>query len=96
MKYDGQDVDNADIRQLHSYSYYYYLKYGDKFKGAGLIYPAKEHLPNDMKNIDYIYGIDTHPQKFGVFTIKDPSENETIMENENYFIQKLREFIDGE
>lgn len=96
MEYDGRDVDNADIRQLHSYAYYYHLKYGENFKGAGLIYPAEKHMPKNKNNVDYMYGIKGISQKFGVFTIKDPSENETIMENENYFIQKLRVFIDGE
>ena len=35
MTFDSRDVDNEDIRQLHAYSYYFHLKEGDKFKGAG-------------------------------------------------------------
>lgn len=95
MEYNGLDVDNDDMRQLHSYSYYYHLKYGDSFKGAGLIYPAKQHKPENKDNVDYMYGIDGLFQKFGVFTIKDPSEGENIMENENKFILELKLFIDS-
>lgn len=95
MEYNGRDIDNADMRQLHSYAYYYHLKYGEKFKGAGLIYPTEHSTSTYKNNIDAMYGIEGIPQKFGVFTIKDPSEKETIMENEKQFIRELRLFIDS-
>ena len=96
MEFNGRDVDNADIRQLHGYSYYYHLQYGDKFRGAGLIYPAKERIPQNKVNVDFMYGIDGLVQKFGVFTIKDPSGDETIIGNEEYFIEELKLFIGDE
>ncbi len=40
-----------------------------------------------------MYGIDGLVQKFGVFTIKDPSGDETIIGNEEYFIEELKLFI---
>ena len=96
MEFNGRDVDNADIRQLHGYSYYYHLQYGDKFRGAGLIYPAKERIPQNKVNVDFMYGIDDLVQKFGVFTVKDPSGDETIIGNEEYFIEELKLFIGDE
>ncbi len=96
MEFKGRDVDNADIRQLHGYSYYYHLQYGDKFKGAGLIYPAKERIPEDKVNVDSMYGLDNLVQKFGVFTVKDPSGDESMIGNEEYFIEELKLFIGDE
>ena len=96
MSYSGMDVDNDDIRQLHAYSYYFHLKEGDHFAGAGLIYPTKLDRPQDKNNVDTIYGIETTSNKFGVFSIKDPSEGESIVENEQKFISELKAFLENE
>lgn len=93
MKYREIDVDNNDLQQLHSYSYYFHLKEGDKFKGAGLIYPTTDHQPDSIISKDNVFGLSDVKQKFVVLTIKDPSENETIVENENNFINSLKSFL---
>lgn len=93
MEFSKVDVDNNDLQQLHAYSYYFHLKEGEKFKGAALIYPTtKQHSDSD-NSIDNIFGLSDVKQKFAIFTIKDPSENETIVENENNFINKLKSFL---
>jgi hypothetical protein len=95
MAYDNYDVDNDDIRQLHAYSYYFHLTEGDRFAGAGLIYPTKMDRPQDSNNIDNIYGVESTNNKFGVFSIKDPAEGETIAENEEKFIRELKSFLEN-
>lgn len=94
MTYSTEDVDNEDLRQLHSYSYYYSIKHGDKFIGAGLIYPSHSFRNKDDKNIDNMFGLDNAITKFGVFTIKDPEGNEEIVDNELLFINELKQFLE--
>lgn len=95
MKFDNLDVDNDDIRQLHSYSYYFSLTEGEKFSGAALIYPSKMFRPNDKNNIDDIFGIETAGCKFGVFEVKDPSAGESMAENEAVFLKELSSFLEN-
>ena len=95
MSYSGIDVDNDDIRQLHGYSYYFHLTEGERFAGAGLIYPTKMDRPQGKNNVDNIYGVESTNNKFGVFSIKDPAEGETIAENEQKFIDELKPFLEG-
>ena len=96
MNFISTDVDNEDIRQLHSYSYYFHLKEEENFMGAGLIYPTKKDRPKDINNIDNIYGIKTTNKKFGVFSIKDPDKDneETLYKNEMDFIKELTSFLE--
>ncbi len=94
MNFDGADVDNEDVRQLHSYSYYYSLIEGNKFSGAALIYPTKKLCPEPKKTTDDIFGIKGSGAKFGVFAVKDPSDGETISKNELLFIKELKDFIE--
>lgn len=94
MTYSGMDVDNDDIRQLHAYSYYFHLTEGDRFAGAGLIYPTKMDRPQGKNNVDNIYGVESTNNKFGVFSIKDPAEGESISGNEQKFVAELRRFLE--
>lgn len=94
MEYNNIDIDNADIRQLHSYSYYYQLKEKDNFKGAALIYPTKIDKPDNINNIDDIFGVADSGKKFGVFAIKDPSDTGNMLENEMLFINELKKFLE--
>ena len=94
MMYENIDVDNEDIRQLHSYSFYYLLREKEKFRGAALIYPSKINKPDNVNNVDNFFGIKSVDYKFGVFSIKDPSGSEpTMHESESKFIQSLRDFL---
>ena len=93
MNFENGDVDNDDIRQLHSYSYYFSLKEKNFFGGAALIYPTKAE-PKD-NNIDNMFGIKDINYKFGIFSIKDPSDSKKIVNNERCFIDKLKEFIES-
>ena len=95
MNYEKSDVDNDDIRQLHSYSYYFSLTEKENFCGAALIYPSKMSRPENIQHVDNIFGIKSSNCKFGVFSVKDPDENETITENETKFINELKAFIDN-
>ncbi len=92
MTYKNEDVDNEDIRQLHSYSYYFSLKEKDKFKGAALIYPSK--VESKSNSSDYMFGIKDSNCKFAVLTIKDPGEEGKIVENEEQFITELKLFLE--
>lgn len=94
MTFDGNDVDNEDVRQLHSYAYYFHLTEGENFRGAALIYPTKETKPDNINNVDMIYGVRTSQSKFGVFTIKDPENGESISDNEKCFLDELKIFLD--
>ena len=93
MTYHKIDVDNDDLQQLHSYSYFFHLKEGNHFKGSGLIYPTKGDKPSELKNIDAIFGLPQTKVKFGIFSLKDPAECETIVANEKKFITSLRDFL---
>jgi 5-methylcytosine-specific restriction endonuclease McrBC regulatory subunit McrC len=95
MKYENIDVDNEDIRQLHSYSYYYSLRENEKFGGAALIYPSKMFRPNKVKHTDFLFGEENSNARFGVFSIKDPSIDESIVDNEERFIAELKAFLEG-
>lgn len=95
MKYENIDVDNEDVRQLHSYSYYYSLREKEKFGGAALIYPSKIFRPDGVKHMDFLFGEETSNAKFGVFSIKDPSKEESIVSNEEKFIIELKAFLEG-
>lgn len=94
MSYKGLDIDNEDIRQMHSYSYYYSLTEPDKFSGAALIYPTKDNRPAGTNTCDNMFGVKSAGNKFGVFTIKDPSGDETITNNEKSFIEELKKFLE--
>lgn len=95
MDFEGRDVDNEDIRQVHAYSYYFHLKEGDNFKGAALIYPTKKERDINKKKTDNIFGLKQTDKKFGIFSIKDPSNDETMRKNENNFINEIRSFLEG-
>ncbi len=99
MNFKPEDVDNKDLQQLHSYSYYYYLQYGDRFKGAGLIYPSKEDSPANTERCRSILGLEDSSARFCIFSIKDvdvlKSENiEELRQNEQIFIDDLESFIE--
>ena len=93
MKFENVDVDNKDLQQLHSYSYYFHLKYGDQFKGSGLIYPSKIEQTDINKNISSMFGIKDSQDKFGVFYVKDPSDNETMTQSEDKFLSLLKLYL---
>ena len=93
MTYNKIDVDNHDLQQLHSYSYYFHLKDGNRFKGSGLIYPAKIDQPLELINKDKIFGLKQTNVQFGIFSLKDPAAGETITGNEKKFIKALKEFL---
>ena len=50
--------------------------------------------PQGKNNIDNIYGVESTDNKFGIFSIKDPAEGESIAGNEQKFIAELRSFIE--
>ncbi len=93
MTYQKIDIDNHDLQQLHSYSYFFHLKNGERFKGSGLIYPAKIDQPSELNNKDKIFGLKQTDVQFGIFSLKDPAKGETITDNENNFIKALKEFL---
>ncbi len=108
MKFQNFDVDNNDIRQLHSYSYYYALKYPDKFAGCALIYPTKSEPKEGTIASDWMYGIESESSKarFAILTLKDVSnggqpqdesdsvdESEELSGNEQAFIESLKSFL---
>lgn len=54
MSFENQDVDNPDLRQLHSYSYYFQLKYPNKFGGDCLVYSSRCRKPKGIKKTSII------------------------------------------
>ena len=93
MAFQKIDVDNHDLQQLHSYSYFFHLKEGDRFKGCGLIYPTKDGQPPELNNEDKMFGLKQVHAKFGIFSLKDPAEGEKIMDSEKKFITTLKKFL---
>ena len=92
MEFRNRDVDNHDLQQLHSYSYYYLLTKGSKFRGAALIYPTikDQYVEEKEKNkkfyakmfgVDYADEMEDFNQQFGIITLKDANKCE---ENEDY------------
>jgi len=95
MTFDERDVDNNDIRQIHFYSYRFHLEYGEKFKGAGLIYPTKIDVSSEKRTSDSMFGLERTKQKFGIFTIKDPGEIGDIRKSEDNFIENMLTFLNA-
>ena len=97
MNFDKKDIDNDDIQQVHSYSYFYHLKYKEKFLGAALVYPSKQDIRVALKGDSFANMFDSKEsnQVFGILTIKDPEVGETIMEYEKVFVEMLSKMIGG-
>lgn len=95
MDFRGTDFDNGDIQQIHSYSYYYHLKYGDKFLGAALVYPSKEDIREKLGSgyYDGMFGSKDAKVKFGILTIKDPGDCGSMIEQEAIFVSMLQKMI---
>ncbi len=94
MNYTGTDVDNRDMQQIHSYSYYFSLTENEKFAGAALIYPSKSAPSNEKPYKDSMFGIKSSKYKFGILSLKDPSKNETMLQTESEFIKELQDFLE--
>ena len=77
------------------YSYYSSLREKEKFGGAALIYPSKMFRPNGVKHTDFLFGEENSNARFGVFSIKDPSIDESIVDNEERFIAESKAFPEG-
>ena len=99
MIFKEQDVDNHDLQQVHSYSYYYHLKFPDKFKGTALIFPSKEEYKdadkgyNCKENESNMFGLDDDKakEKFNILALRDnPSD---LNESERLFIKELTDFL---
>ena len=95
MTFRSVDVDNSDIQQIHSYAYYYHLKYGDSFLGAALVYPTKANANGlaDTAYFDNILGLRGAKPRFGILTILDPGEGKAMKEGEALFIHGLRRLL---
>lgn len=96
MEYRNCDVDNEDMRQLHSYSYYFHLKDSSKFKGCALIYPTKKDQPSDDIKQAPMFGNPASDKSFSILTVKDPGDNGSIIDSENSFIKELKKMIEIE
>lgn len=101
MNFEKLDVDNHDLQQLHSYSCYFRIKYGGRFKGAGLLYPTKKKDSEKNPTISPLFGLSeekAEAMRFGVFALEDikiGENNEALYENENKFIARLKGFLEG-
>ncbi len=95
MEFREIDVDNSDLQEVHSYSYYYYLKFRDKFKGTALIYPYKKEYDKDREKCKEspMYGLDADkvPERFTILAFKDDPDN--LDESERKFINELTGFL---
>lgn len=96
MNFNGKDVDNSDMQQINSYSYYFLSEYNEEFRGAALVYPSQDEKPNDVVS-DEAIDILNKPRKFSVLTFNDFFKNNknsyTIYDAELDFIQKLKNFL---
>jgi 5-methylcytosine-specific restriction endonuclease McrBC regulatory subunit McrC len=91
MEMRNEDIDRADLHQIHSYSGYYQKN----LIASGLIYPLSKQLEIDKSQCDTLYGNDTNEVRFivdGVFVDQDQTM-EMLIENENLFVKRLQDLI---
>ena len=94
MTFVESDVDNKDVQQVHSYSYYFHLKEKERFKGTALIYPTKTDRPDGERySASPMYGLDLPDDapEFTILTFKDYPDD--LLQSEKDFVRSLREFL---
>jgi 5-methylcytosine-specific restriction enzyme subunit McrC len=91
MRMIKKDLDRTDFYQIHGYMQYYQ---SDLILG-GLIYPLSKTIDPKKAYANSIFDLGNSPQKFIVEGIRiDKTMNiQTITENENKFIARIRELI---
>jgi 5-methylcytosine-specific restriction endonuclease McrBC regulatory subunit McrC len=98
MQFRKKDVDNKDIQQVHSYSYYYHLKEGDRFKGTALIYPYKKEFQTEKDKeckVSNMFGlpVENVKERFTILALQDNPDD--LDQSENEFINDLMAFIEN-
>ncbi|MDP3211945.1 hypothetical protein [Methylotenera sp.] len=91
MEMRNEDIDRADLHQIHSYSGYYQKN----LIASGLIYPLSKQLEIDKSQCDTLYGNDKNEVRFivdGVFVDQDQTM-EMLIENENLFVKRIQDLI---
>ncbi|SFQ15548.1 5-methylcytosine restriction system specificity protein McrC [Parafilimonas terrae] len=91
MEMRNEDVDRADLHQIHSYSGYY----KNYLKASGLIYPLSKEINTDISHSKSIYGIDDNQVQFiidGIYVSENHSMQELI-KNEEAFVGRLSSII---
>ncbi|MEO6230875.1 MAG: hypothetical protein ABJB11_21750 [Ferruginibacter sp.] len=91
MEMRNEDVDRADLHQIHSYSGYY----KNDLKASGLIYPLSKEMNADKAHSKSIYGIDDNEVQFiidGIYVSENHSMQELI-KNEEAFVGRLSSII---
>lgn len=91
MEMRNEDIDRADLHQIHSYSGYYQ----NKLIASGLIYPLSKQLEIGKSQSDTLYGNDNNEARFivdGVF-VNDDQTMEELIENENLFVKRITNLI---
>jgi len=94
MEMRNEDVDRADLHQIHSYSGYY----KKDLIASGLIYPLSKEINTDKAYSKSIYGNNENETQFiidGIYV----SENHTmqdLIKNEEAFVRRLSSIIDKE
>jgi 5-methylcytosine-specific restriction enzyme subunit McrC len=91
MEMRNEDIDRADLHQIHSYSGYYQ----NNLIASGLIYPLTKQLEIDKPQPVTLYGSDNNEVRFivdGVFVDQDQTM-EMLIENENLFVKRIQNLI---
>lgn len=91
MEMRNEDVDRADLHQIHSYSGYYK---GD-LKASGLIYPLSKEISTDRAHSKSIYGIDDNEAQFiidGIYVSEKQTMKDLII-SEDAFVGRIASVI---
>jgi 5-methylcytosine-specific restriction endonuclease McrBC regulatory subunit McrC len=91
MQMLNEDVDRADLHQIHSYSGYY----RNNLIASGLIYPLSKEINTEKAHSKSIYGNDENEINFfvdGVYVNENQTMKELII-NEEAFVSRIASLI---
>jgi 5-methylcytosine-specific restriction endonuclease McrBC regulatory subunit McrC len=91
MQMHNEDVDRADLHQIHSYSGYY----RNNLIASGLIYPLSKEINTEKAHSKSIYGNDENEINFfvdGVYVNENQTMKELII-NEEAFVSRIASVI---
>ena len=92
MSFKGTDVDRADLHQIYSYGFNYYIRKKDKFSFCALAYPTI----NDNNDIETFASINSDKEtnkKIGVLYYQVKEKLEEIKEQEIKFVDRIRKHL---
>lgn len=94
MDFKNGDVDRGDLHQIQSYYAYYLSQRKYVIDYVGLVYPARDEVPEGKKTLVNMFGLKDVKTKFDVAYVKIADKMADQIQNERGFINRIRSAID--